>query len=383
MKSILFIVPTNTSGGTNSSLSSIINIIKSDFNVQVLVLNPQPVNSYEFLNNTLSSSFIHAYFGTFSYLCLRVKFLALLIKSLKRISLKISYDFESSLCRFAVHRLEKQFHFDTIVGFQEGDATKVASYFANPNKIAWLHCDYSRIVDLNDLNIYSKFKQVVAVSKFTQDSFLRCFPELHDKVIYQYNFLDTKRICRLSLESIEDKLFQKAEFNILSVGRMDPVKQFTLIPEIAKHLLDRGLKFKWYIIGGPRNNEYNRIVSQIEHYNVSDNVVLLGGKTNPYPYFKLSDVFVSTSKSEACPMVFNEARLCSIPVVTANFGSAYEFVNDGLDGYIRPVYEIGDVLYKIGTDRTLLNTLKLSSEKYKFPLIEDEIQKLLLTLCLR
>ena len=41
---------------------------------------------------------------------------------------------------------------------------------------------------------------------------------------------------------------------------------------------------------------------------------------------------VSTSVSEACPNVINEAKILHTPIVATNFGSVYEFIEDGVNG---------------------------------------------------
>ena len=53
----------------------------------------------------------------------------------------------------------------------------------------------------------------------------------------------------------------------------------------------------------------------ISDHSVENEVICLGNKTNPYPYFKVADLLVSTSSSEACPMIFNEAKILNLPVM--------------------------------------------------------------------
>ena len=60
---------------------------------------------------------------------------------------------------------------------------------------------------------------------------------------------------------------------------------------------------------------------------MEDNITILGYKDNPYPYIKQSDLLVCLSSSEACPMIFNEAKVLSVPVVSSDFGGVEEFVD--------------------------------------------------------
>ena len=75
-------------------------------------------------------------------------------------------------------------------------------------------------------------------------------------------------------------------------------------------------------------------MKNIKEYDVADCVKVLGEKKNPYPFFKSANLLVSTSISEACPMIFNEAKILNLPIISSDFPSAYEFIVPGKDGYI-------------------------------------------------
>ena len=160
--------------------------------------------------------------------------------------------------------------------------------------------------------------------------------------------MDSSAIIQKSKEQMDDERFSIDEFTIISVGRISAVKQFNLIPSIASSLKTRGLAFKWYILGGKHEIEpYQKLMQAISDYSVENEVICLGNKTNPYPYFKVADLLVSTSSSEACPMIFNEAKILSLPVVTNNFGSAHEFIVEGQDGQICSLTVMADVIDNI------------------------------------
>ena len=142
---------------------------------------------------------------------------------------------------------------------------------------------------------------------------------------------------------------------------MDPVKGFSLIPKIASELKQRACEFRWFIIGGPENNEFSKVKSEIQKYDVEDVVFLLGAKRNPYPLLRASNLYVSTSFSEACPMVFLEAKTLGVPIVSADFGSAREFLNHDNDGYVISQDHMSEVLKElinIGQKRSDANTLR-------------------------
>ena len=96
----------------------------------------------------------------------------------------------------------------------------------------------------------------------------------------------------------------------------------------------------------------------------------MGAKTNPYPYFKAADLLVSTSESEACPMIFNEAKILGTPIVSANFGSSYEFIKQNIDGYVTPIEEMHIVIEKLIKDKGEYSKLSPSIDN---ELLEESI----------
>lgn len=379
MKSLLFIVPSRSNGGTNSSLSAIYNALSENYRIRILSITSKGEGKYSFLSNSFTNNILNAYYNDFSRLNGKTKLLALLLKIFKRTALFFNFSIDDIVCKYAAGIIEKQERYDFIIGFQEGLAMRVASNFSNPNKYTWLHCDYERSVpsDKNELRCYDKFKKIVCVSQYTMHRFLQRYPTLKENTYYIYNLLDDKNIIKLSSETVDDSRFDNSCFTILSAGRMDPVKQFSIIPKIARSLIDinNGTPFCWYILGGPENDEYNKIKREIVKYKVQDYVKLLGNKNNPYPFFKASNLYVSTSLSEACPMVFNEARILGIPIVSSNFGSAAEFIQNGTDGQIGTISELPEIISNIINDSRLYHNMCRMC-KFQASFNEESIEKL-------
>lgn len=380
MKTLLFIVPSRANCGTNSSFSAIYNVLKDQYKIDVLTIKSSGKGIYEFLNNSFTSNILEAYYGDFKGLRGKTKMLSVCLKIFKHIAYALHINSDDMISKSAAGSIERKKHYDFIIGFQEGLAMRVASNFSNPNKLTWVHCDYERAVppECNELQYYLKFKSIVCVSNFTRDKFVSRYPNLGNRTCCIYNLTDTDKVLQLSAEPIEDDRFRNDCFTIISAGRMDPVKQFSQIPEIAKEIADAGYKFRWYILGGPENDEYRKIQSEITKCNMGNIVKLLGNKTNPYPYFKASNLYVSTSFSEACPMVFNEARICGIPVVSTDFGSSYEFIDDKIDGQIGSTEELPLIITNIILDNSFYLKLRKNSEQYTA--LNDLIEQQLITL---
>jgi len=359
-KKILFIIPSRSNAGVTSSLSSLYNSMEVKYDISVLSLTRVGEGTYEFLNKTFSLDCLNSYFGHYENLNIKEKIISVVYKGLKHLSLFLNNNWDKQLLCYSVRRFEKTHLFDFIVAFQEGQSTEVGSWFINPNKIAWVHCDIERVGKPNEVEnkMYSCYKKIVCVSKYTRDKFVAFYPLLEENTEFIYNLVDTQRVSSLKEMPIDDQRFKTDSFTIVSAGRMDPVKQFTLIPQVASKLKDLNCRFNWYILGGPENEEYNNVLLAIKENDVEDCVFLLGNKTNPYPYFKNADLYVSTSSSEACPMVFIEAQVCGKPIVTNNFGSSYEFIQNDVNGYVEPIDTLWQPLSKMISDKETYQRIK-------------------------
>lgn len=229
--------------------------------------------------------------------------------------------------------------YDAVVCFTEGMADTVCSFPAK-NLIQWIHCDYSRHLVENNPKVehyaYERFDTVVCVSEYAKSVFSEIYPEFATKTIAIHNVINVEDIqAKAKDEKDLDEHFKTEMFTIVSCGRLDPVKGFSKIPSIANQI--KGItdnSFRWYIIGGGFAEEQSKIESEIKKYQLENTVILLGSKTNVYPYIAKADLYVCTSESESFPLVVNEAKALSVPIVSNNFPSVYESVEEGVDGYV-------------------------------------------------
>lgn len=262
--------------------------------------------------------------------------------------------------------------YDVVVAYQEGLCTRFVQYINASYKIAWIHCDYSeyrKAYIRDELSVYEQYQRIVCVSKYTLQRFQTIYPLLQKRTLFIHNILDKDYICNSANENVLDSKKDCGEFVIVSIGRLHQVKQFHLIPSIIDQMLTKGaLNFKWLLIGGDYDSdEYKLIVSELNRLNVDGKYFsYMGSKYNPYPYIKQSDILVSTSSSEACPYVVNEARVLKVPVVSNNYPSIYEFISDGVTGRIVSMDDMPNVLAELIMDRNKLEILKKGMGKDEY-----------------
>lgn len=368
-KKILFVVPSFRNGGTMSSLKNLLPFISDKgadlhvFAITNLGPNRDYISKYAtVLGRSIDKDSINQQNrATLRDVLHRVVFN--FVKWMKKRLCDIGIDITEMAFKSSVKQLEKN-GYDMVVAFQEGQPTRYVSLFKNIKKIAWVRCDYSNMLRISggqpQHELYSNIDQIVCVSEYTKKIFTDLLPETHAKTVAIYNLINTQRIVNGAEEKDNlDKRFDYDGFRIVSLGRIDPVKRFAMIPQIAKQLVDKGCAFKWYILGGKASDEeYELLSNNILRYNVSDNVVLLGEKNNPYPYIKQANLLVCTSVSEACPNVINEAKILHTPVVSTNFGSAGEFITNGIEGFVEPLDSIKDRIEMLIHNQSLYYKVK-------------------------
>jgi glycosyltransferase involved in cell wall biosynthesis len=90
--------------------------------------------------------------------------------------------------------------------------------------------------------------------------------------------------------------------------------------DAAEKLKKEKIKFKILLVGnGPDSKKYKKMVNK-KH--LENEISFLGQKQNPYPYFKISDCLILTSEYEGYPVVFNEAKVLNLPIITTNVSDA-------------------------------------------------------------
>lgn len=355
MKKIVFIINERTTGGFTSALSSLYDVIKTDYNIQVIELTSYGHTPVSYESVCIKPSFLcDGYFSDFTASNGFRKFRALIA----RLWAKIINQPIERLIRDYQNIFEEA---DCIIAYSEGKATQFASHILHNNKIAWIHNDAARKPYNERFNdLYSSFRKVVCVADTIAEGMKNKYPILSFQICSMHNITDVDRVLKMSAITIEE-VFGDC-INIISLGRIVPLKRFSYIPAFAKVLADNGVHFKWRILGPDYDKkEAEKIIREIEINNVADKVEWLGLKKNPYPYIKDSDILVCTSESEACPMIFTEARVLNTLIITSDFPSSYEFIENEIDGIITPFESIPKSLLRLATNSRYYNTLLKAS----------------------
>lgn len=199
-------------------------------------------------------------------------------------------------------------------------------------KIAWIHTDYSSVeIDReSEVLMWSKYDNIISISEQVTESFIRVFPELKSKIVLIENIMDESYIRKQAEAFVPEEM--DGRINLLSIGRFCEQKNFDNIPEMMTTLVHRGIDAKWYLIGF--GIDENLIKSKILEYDMESRVIILGKKTNPYPYLKKCDFYVQPSRYEGKSVSIREAQILHKPVAIANFSTSKSQLVDDYDGVI-------------------------------------------------
>ena len=213
-------------------------------------------------------------------------------------------------------------------------------------KVAWIHTDYSKIdVDAElELPVWSKFDHVVSISDQVSENFLGVFPSLKDKIVRIDNILSPKFV-RERAELIPPEVVRKempkenGVTNLLSVGRFCYAKNYDNVPDICRRIIESGVNVRWYLIG--YGGDEPLIRSKIAEAGMENHVIILGKKSNPYPYIKACDIYVQPSRYEGNSVTVREAQILCKAVVVTDYSTARNQVKDEFNGVIVPIENEG------------------------------------------
>ena len=224
--------------------------------------------------------------------------------------------------------------YDVAIGFAEGSAGYYIADCINAKvKNVWIHTDIKQI-DTNhklDTMTFEKADNICTVSQNSKNSLNELYPQFKDKikVFTLPSLFDFDHIDSLANESNE---MDANATCVVSVGRLVELKGFHLCVEPCKRLIDEGYNIKWYICGdGPQREELEALIKQ---YNVENNFILLGNKSNPYTYIKSADICVQPSSYEGLSLVVYEEKYFKKPVVCTGIKGNLEMIADGENGLV-------------------------------------------------
>lgn len=221
--------------------------------------------------------------------------------------------------------------YDVAIAYAQGVPTFfVAEKVRAKKKAAWINAVYKPQGEYLAFirPMYEKFDIVNAVSESLAVQMQELFEIPDPKMMIMKDILDVDfagQMAQLSSNAAAD--MNGPGVKILTVGRFAAMKGHDLAIDAAKLVRDAGLNFTWYAVGDGSLRE--SLEQQIAANGLQERFVLLGSRSNPYPYFAACDLYVQTSRFEGFGITLAEAKMFHKPIVTTNFDAVgAQFVNE-------------------------------------------------------
>lgn len=236
--------------------------------------------------------------------------------------------------------------FDLVISFLEGPITWIFSEGREVSKIAWIHNDIKDVFGIGRTaskkkilsgDCYKKYNKLIFVSKDNLNKFKEQYPDNNVSKQVIYNYLDVESV--IGKSNKKEKVEIKNDLvSFLQISRIVEQKALFRLLDVHKKLINDGYNHRIYIVGdGPLEKD---LCEKIEEYKLSDTFVLLGKKSNPYPYIKKADYFMLTSFYEGYGMVIVEAEILGKYIMITDT-AAREAVTDYDDSLIVDNNEVG------------------------------------------
>lgn len=97
---------------------------------------------------------------------------------------------------------------------------------------------------------------------------------------------------------------------------------------------DNILEKKIYLLMVGDGKETKELIKYVEENKLTNRIIFLGNKKNPYPYFKMADYVILTSLNEGYPVVFQEAMILDKKIITTDVSDAVIDIKEQQRGYI-------------------------------------------------
>lgn len=268
--------------------------------------------------------------------------------------------------------------YDIAIAYQQGVPTYMVSTKINAQKrIAWINADiFAAGYDISyNAAFYDQYDALVPVSQNLESVLREKYPQYSEKYHCIYDILNPDLIRRQSQIPVDDFIFNHQHPLIVTTGRLAIAKNHRLAVEAAKILQDRGVEFVWLFVGD--GEERPNIESLIKIYNLQKYVILLGERTNPYPYMAQCDVYVQTSSFEGYGLTIAEAKILGKPVVSTNFDVVHDQIKHEHNGLIAEMTpeSVADNILRLINDTDLKNRIIANVNKEKNTTYMTEVEK--------
>ncbi|WP_245915786.1 glycosyltransferase [Apibacter adventoris] len=288
--------------------------------------------------------------------------------------------------KFPSFQLKEKYDIEVASSYSEYDMTLNSSN-KNSKKIAWFHSEvtYERLRS-------KSWDYIKKMKKF--DYVVFCANQIRNLIEEKYGITFSNSSVIYNAVHVDEIKKKAEEYNVdygklkkpifCSIGRLHSRKGYEILVNVHARLINENYIHSIVIVGD--GEEMDRLKKQVIALKVEKTFKLLGTKLNPYPYLKAADYFVLPTKSEAYPLVINEALALEKPIISTRVGGIPEMIDNNINGLLVNCNE--EEIYQ-GMKKFIQNSkfvddikrnLEKPEEKFNPDSIYQEVEELLLQL---
>lgn len=217
--------------------------------------------------------------------------------------------------------------------------------------ITFFHNDYSKwpYYYAADRLYYPKVDQILSISQTCVDVLKAYFPDCKDKISVMQNISSPVLITKQANETVDLPI---APLLLVSLGHIMRRKGTDFSIDAAKILQKKGVEFKWMLVGKVVEKD---LIRRIEQEGLADRFVVLGIRSNPYPYIKAADIYVHPARFEGKSIALDEAKILCKPIVVTNFSTVNDQFEDRVNASICEMNggALADAIIELATNKEL------------------------------
>lgn len=153
------------------------------------------------------------------------------------------------------------------------------------------------------------------------------------------NEVKRKKLKQIPNPMIFQKLGERPErkdeiFRIVSVSRLEPVKNIESVLRVMADLLSEQYKIHYTIVGEGKHRPV--LEALVKTLRLEEQVTFAGYQSNPISFLQAADLYVLTSFTEGFSNSLAEAMYCETPSLSTRVGAAEEIISEGENGWLVP-----------------------------------------------
>lgn len=232
---------------------------------------------------------------------------------------------------FSLRRYLKKNKIDVLISLEalSGITAIPAAKLAHCKLIIWEHANYYQ-------NQGSRYTHLMRwIEMIVSDAYVVLTKRDYKNFKTHFTFIRTKLTQIYNVAGlIQRYTYDINSKTIISAGHISKIKNYSIIPEIARKVFEKHSDWRWKIYGYS-GDDYELLLNNIKKYGLENHVLVCGRCIDMDAAYQEASLYVMTSLQEGFPMVLLEAQAHRLPIISFNIETGPdEIVHDGVNGFL-------------------------------------------------